>query len=101
MRVSKRGSYHYLIIIILLSAGQTTSTNDHDGLQNTFGLNTLRQRQNGRYFLNGIFKCIFLDENCWIKIKFLLKFVPKGSINNIQTLFQPGRRQAIIWNNDG
>ena len=29
-----------------------------------------------------------------------LKFVPKGEINNIPAL-SPGRRQAIIWTNDG
>ena len=49
--------------------------------------NTLRPRQNGRHFTD-IFKCIFLNENVWIPIKNSLKFVPKGSINNIPTLVQ-------------
>ena len=47
---------------------------------------TLRPRQNGRYFADDIFKCIFLNENVWILIKIALKFVPKGSINNIAAL---------------
>ena len=29
-------------------------------------VNTLRPRQNGRYFPDDIFKCIFLNENVWI-----------------------------------
>ena len=52
------------------------------------GVNTLRPRQNGRHFPDDIFKCCFLNENIWISIKFLLKFVPKGPINNILALVQ-------------
>ena len=33
-------------------------------------------------------KCIFLNENIWISIKVLLKFVSKGQINNIPALIQ-------------
>ena len=51
-------------------------------------INTLRPRQNGRHFAEHIFKCIFLNENVWISIKILLKFVPKGPINNILALVQ-------------
>ena len=50
--------------------------------------NTLRPRQNGRYFPDDVFKCIFLNENIWISIKISLKFVPKGPINNILALVQ-------------
>ena len=46
-------------------------------------LNTLRPRQNGRFFPDDIFKCIFLDENVRISIKISLNFVPKDLINNI------------------
>ena len=46
--------------------------------------NTLRPRQNGRLLADDVFKCIFLNENVWI----LLKFVPKGPINNIPSLVQ-------------
>ena len=67
-------------------------------------INTLRPRQNDCYFADNIFKFIFLNENVWILIKISLKFVPKGSINNIPTLVQimawdPGWHQAIIWTN--
>ena len=48
----------------------------------------LRPRQNGRYFSDDIFKCIFFNENIWISIKTLLEFVPEGPINNIPSLVQ-------------
>ena len=51
-------------------------------------VNTLRPRLNGRHFADNIFKCIFLNENISIAIKISLKFVPKGSINNIPALVQ-------------
>ena len=50
------------------------------------GFNKLRPRQHGRHFADDIFKGIFLNENVWIPIKFSLKFVPKGRINNIPAL---------------
>ena len=51
-------------------------------------LNTLRPRQNGRHFADDTFKYMFLNENVIILIKILLKFVPKGPINNIPALVQ-------------
>ena len=48
---------------------------------------TLRPRQNGCHFRDDIFKCIFLNVNAWKLIEFSLKFVPKGPINNIPSLF--------------
>ena len=57
--------------------------------------NTLRPRQNERYFAD-IFKCIFLNENVWIPIKMSLKFVPKGPINNIPALVQ-----IMAWRRPG
>ena len=49
----------------------------------------LRPRQNGHPFADDVFKCIFaVNENVWIFIKISLKFVPKGSINNIPALVQ-------------
>ena len=68
--------------------------------------NTSRPKQNGRRYPDDIFKCIFLNENICVLINISLKFVPKGQINNIQSLVQnyglaPTRRQAIIWTNDG
>ena len=59
-------------------------------------LNTLRPRQNGRHFPDDMFKCIFLNENVWIVIKFSLKFVPKCSINNIPALVQ-----IMAWRRPG
>ena len=58
--------------------------------------NTLRPRQNGRHFPDDIFKCIFLNENVWISIKFSLKFVPKGPINKIPALVQ-----IMAWRRPG
>ena len=57
-----------------------------DSLQWQCSFNTLRPRQNGRHFTDDIFKRIFLNENIWIPVKISLKFVPKGSINNIPAL---------------
>ena len=51
-------------------------------------LNSLRPRRNGRYNADDSFKCIFLKGNVWIMNIMLLKFVPKGPINNIPALVQ-------------
>ena len=58
--------------------------------------NTLRPRQNGRYFPDNILKCIFLNENVWIPIEISLKFVPKDPINNIPALVQ-----IMAWRRSG
>ena len=58
--------------------------------------NTLRPRQDVHHFPVDIFKCIFLNENAWILIKILLKFVPKGAINNI-----PAVVQIMAWHQQG
>ena len=65
-------------------------------------INTLRPRQNGRYFPDDISKWIFLNENVWISIKISLKFVPSGPINNIPSLVRiinniPGLIQIMAW----
>ena len=66
--------------------------------------NTLRLRQNGCYFADNIFKCIYLNENLCVLTRISLKFVPKGwyqtSIGSDNGL-APNRWQAIIWTNDG
>ena len=51
-------------------------------------INTLWPRQNDRNVPDDIFKCISFNENVWISIEVPLKFVPKGSINNIPALVQ-------------
>ena len=64
---------------------QTMSSSDRSPTPHK-RINTLRPRQNGRYFADDIFKRIFLNEYVWIVIKISLKFVPKGPINNIPAL---------------
>ena len=59
-------------------------------------INTLRPRHNGRHFADDIFNRIFLNENIWIPIKISLKFVPRGSINNIPALVQ-----IMVWRRPG
>ena len=59
-------------------------------------INTLRQRQHGCHFADDTFKSIFLNENVRILIKILLKFVAKGSINNIPALVQ-----VMAWRRPG
>ena len=49
-------------------------------------INMLRPRQNGRHFADAVFNCIFLNENVWISLMILLKFVPNVPINNIPVL---------------
>ena len=65
-------------------------------LMGTQGLNTLRPRQSGRPFADDTFKPIFLNENVRISIEILLKFVPKGPINNIPALVQ-----IMTWRRSG
>ena len=59
-------------------------------------VNTLRPRQNGRHFLDDIFKWIFLNENASISIDISLKFVPNGPINNIPALVK-----IMAWRRPG
>ena len=63
---------------------------------NSLWLNSLRPRQNGRYFADDTFKRILLNENVRIWIKNSLKFVPKGPINNIPALVQ-----IMAWRRPG
>ena len=58
--------------------------------------NTLRPRQNGGQFPDGIFKCIFQNENISISITMSLNFVPKAPINNISALIQ-----IMAWRRPG
>ena len=62
-----------------------------------FIVNTLRPRQDGCYFPDDIFRCIFLNENIWIAINISLSFVPKGPIDNISALVQI---MAWRWSGD-
>ena len=60
-------------------------------------INTLRPGQNGRYLADDTFKRFLLNENFRILIKILLKFVPKGPINNNPALVQ---KMAWRWSGD-
>ena len=51
-------------------------------------INTLRPKQNGHHFADDTFKRIFLNENIRISMKYSLKVVPNGPINNIPALVQ-------------
>ena len=51
-------------------------------------VDTLRPRQNFSDFADDTFKCILLNGNIWMSIKFSFKFVPKGLIDNVAALFQ-------------
>ena len=59
-------------------------------------INTWRPRQNGRHIPDDHFKRIFLNENVWISIKFSLKFVPGGPINDFPALVQ-----IMAWRRPG
>ena len=51
-------------------------------------VNPFKLRQNGRHFPDDAFKCICLNENIWVSIKFSLKLVPNGPMSNIPSLVQ-------------
>ena len=51
-------------------------------------VNTLRPRQDRRHLADDIFTCIFFNENCCILIKFSLKYVRNGPIDNNSALIQ-------------
>ena len=63
---------------------------------NWVGLNTLRPRQNGRHFADDTFERIILNENVWTSITISLKFVRKGTINNIPSLVK-----IMAWRRSG
>ena len=53
---------------------------------NSGSIDSLRMRQNGRHFTDNPSKHIFLSHTIQISIKFSLKLVSKGQINNIPAL---------------
>ena len=44
--------------------------------------------QNGRHVADDIFRCIFVNEKCFILIKISLKFVPKCPVGSNSALVQ-------------
>ena len=61
-----------------------------------YDVNTLRPRQDGRYFADDVLKCFFFNENMLISLKIPLKFFPKGPINNISAFVQ-----IMAWRRPG
>ena len=51
-------------------------------------LTHLSPGQNGRFFADDLFRCIFVNEKFWILVKISLKFVPRGPIDTYQALVQ-------------
>ena len=76
--------------------GQHINNSVEPDYKKSIGFDTLRPRQNGRHFPDDIIKRNFLNENIWILINISLKFVPKGSINNIRALCQ-----IMAWRRSG
>ena len=66
------------------------------GISSVRKFNTFRPRINDRHFPDGIFKCIFLNENVWISLKISLKFVSRAQINNT-----PAFVQIMAWHRPG
>ena len=64
---------------------KTTFTTNYSGSD---FLNSSPPGQNGRYFADDIFRCIFMNESFCILIKISLKFVPRGPIDNNQHWFR-------------
>ena len=50
-------------------------------------INSLRPRQNGRQFPEDIFKCILVNENLWIPIKFHWSLFPRVQLTIFQHWF--------------
>ena len=66
------------------------------GESNGHWLNTLRPRQVGRHFADDIFMRIFFNENFCILIKFSLKYVHNGPIDN-----NPALVEIMAWRRSG
>ena len=90
-RASKMQEFFVVNLIMHLNIHQ-----GNEALPSSFGINTLRPRQNGRRFADDTFKRIFLNDNVRISIKISLKFVPKGPIDNIPSLVQ-----IMAWRRSG
>ena len=73
-----------------------TWTQKYQNAATFFENGALRPRQNGHHFADDTFNRIFVNENVRISIKFSLKFVPKGSINN-----NPALVQIMAWRRPG
>ena len=91
LKTSLKQSKHMAVHVFM-----TLLLSDYVTFTVKMAINTLSPRQHGRHFPDDIFKCIFLNENVWIPNKISLRFVPKGSINNIPALVQ-----IMAWRRPG
>ena len=69
---------------------------ESSGIGLDYTLNSLSPRQDGRHFADDIFTSIFFNGNCYILIKFSLKYVRKGPIDN-----NPALVQIMAWRRSG
>ena len=60
------------------------------------GITRMRQKQNGRHFADGIYKCILLYEWYGILVQIWLKFVPRVLFDNKSALVQ-----IMAWHHTG
>ena len=74
---------HVLISIHWYIAG---CPNTHGIVKDTI---TVRPRQNGHYFPDDTFKCIFVNENVWISIKMSLTLVLEGPSIGLDNVLAP------------
>ena len=71
-------------VLLKIAAGHHLSKYCIERNSELCSINSSPPGQNGRYFPNDIFRCILMNEKFCILIS--LKFVPKGTIDNIQAL---------------
>ena len=93
-----------------ICAGNSPQTGEFPAQMASNAENVSRSRQGDRHFANDILKCIFINENVWISIKFALKCVPKVPINNTPALIQvmawyragdkPSSELVMLWLTD-
>ena len=89
-------------LLTTLCWGVTQGTGDSYGITTRYVVEIYQWhsikslRQNSRHFPGDIFKSNFTKENVWISIKFSLKVVPKGPVNNTPALVQ-----IIAWRRPG
>ena len=80
--------YQFSPVSIFFGNDNMISNHPNPYTGNSYTINTLRLRQDGRHVANDIFKCIFLNKNVWFRIRTPPKFVPKRLFNNIPALVQ-------------
>ena len=75
-----------MILLIHFRSSKTTDIESVLSIMDPEPVNSSFPWPNGRHFAENIFRCIFANEKFCILIKFSLKFVPKGQIDNNSAL---------------